>query len=153
MRARCPVDSRAGPVVTDARAAEPDGHRVHPALLVVDDDPAVRDMLVDLLRDELGGEVLAAADGDEALESMRAHPGLAAVVLDMVMRRVDGPTMLRRMRGEPALRPIPVVAGSASAPQPADLALLEGRGTFVAKPFDLAALLAAVRGAMRESRR
>jgi CheY-like chemotaxis protein len=118
-------------------------------LLVVEDDQAVSTLMVELLRDEFGAEVLAVRDGDAALDVMRCRTDLSAVVIDLEMPRVDGLTVLRRMQADPALRAIPTVAVSATFPGLAASALAAGSSAFVAKPFDLTTLVDAVRAAMR----
>ncbi len=112
-------------------------------ILVVDDEPALRDLLAELLGDE-GHTVLTAADGAAAAEILgRAAPDL--VVTDAMMPRLDGPGLLRWMRTQPALRGVPAVVVSAVGRVDPDGL---GAVAFVAKPFELAALLAAVDAAL-----
>ena len=109
------------------------------AILVVDDEPAILDALVALLREE-GHAVLAAGDGAAALEVLGGGvPDL--VITDTMMPGLDGPGLVRRMRGRPELRDIPVLMTSA-VPRPVSDGL--GAVAFLPKPFDLDALLAAV---------
>lgn len=115
-------------------------------ILVVDDEPALRDLLAELLGDE-GHTVLTAADGAAAAEILgRAAPDL--VVTDAMMPRLDGPGLLRWMRTQPALRGVPAVVVSAVGRVDPDGL---GAVAFVAKPFELAALLAAVDAALGAS--
>jgi two-component system response regulator MprA len=65
-------------------------------VLVVDDEPAVREAVERALRLE-GHDVALAADGGQALEALDAWPP-DAVVLDVLMPRVDGLEACRRMR-------------------------------------------------------
>jgi CheY-like chemotaxis protein len=112
-------------------------------ILVVDDEPAIRELLVEILREE-GHAVLTAGDGLQASEVLgRVVPDL--VVTDVMMPRLDGPGLTRWMRERDALRGVPVVLLSAVARPDGD-----GRGdvAFLAKPFDLGALLAAIRSAL-----
>ena len=112
-------------------------------ILLVEDEPAILDMLVDVLRAE-GYATLAAQDGLAALELLaRGVPDL--VLTDAMMPGLDGPALVRRIREEPALREVPVVL--ASAVLRPDLSGLDGV-TFLAKPFDLDALLGAVAAAL-----
>ena len=67
-------------------------------LLVVDDEPAVRDALARALRLE-GYEVELAADGREALAALAERPA-DAVVLDVLMPGLDGLEVCRRLRAE-----------------------------------------------------
>ena len=65
-------------------------------VLVVDDEPAVREVLARILRHE-GYDVELAPDGREAVERQRAAPA-DAVLLDVLMPRLDGLEACRRMR-------------------------------------------------------
>jgi CheY-like chemotaxis protein len=118
-------------------------------LLIVEDDRAVSELMVELLRTELDAEVLAVPDGDAALAVMRRRPDLSAVVVDLALPRVDGLTLVRRMQADPLLRAIPAVAVSATIAGREDVALAAGCRAFVGKPFDLSTLVDAVRDAMR----
>src|SRR5438132_6409707 len=102
-----------------------------------------------MLRDEFEAEVLAVDDGDAALEVMRRRPDLSAVVIDLALPRVGGLTVVQHMQADPRLRAIPAVAVSATVPGSADPPLAAGFRAVVAKPFDIATLVEAVRGAMR----
>lgn len=115
-------------------------------ILVVDDEPTILDLLVELLRDE-GHAAQAARDGVAAMEALgRAVPDL--VITDAMMPRLDGPGLIRWMREQPQLRHVPVVVLSAVARvDPAEL----GAVAFVAKPFDLATLLDAVATALERT--
>src|SRR5690348_18461389 len=76
-------------------------------ILVVDDRAPNRDLLRALLQ-HFEHEVRDAGDGVEALEAMAAWtPDL--VVTDILMPRMDGVELARRMRGEPALAAVPVI--------------------------------------------
>ena len=112
-------------------------------ILVVDDEPTILDLLVEILGDE-GHATLAARDGLAAVEVLeRVVPDL--VVTDTMMPRLDGPGLVRWMREQPELRHVPVVVLSAVARVgPVEL----GAVAFVAKPFDLASLLGAVAAAL-----
>ncbi len=82
-------------------------------LLVIDDDPAFRDSLAETLRD-LGHHVVEAADGEDGLARFdAARPDL--VFLDLRMPGMDGLAVLRRLRGDAAGPPVPVVVLTAFA--------------------------------------
>ena len=111
-------------------------------VIVVDDDPAVRDLVRLNLEIEGHAVVGEAADGAEAIDATRAlHPDV--LVLDMMMPNSDGADVLRALT-ECAARPC-VVAYSAS---PSHLALADtlGADATVLKSGDLAPLMAAVGG-------
>lgn len=76
-------------------------------LLVVDDSPLTRELLVSLL-ESVGYEISQAADGAEALELL-AREVVDAVVTDLEMPRVDGLELTRRLKVHPTLKNLPVV--------------------------------------------
>ena len=112
----------------------------HPAILVVDDDVAIRDVLQILLAGE-GYVVRRAQDGPTALISLSTTPP-DLVTLDLNLPGVSGADVLRRIRQTVALKTIKVVIVSASLILPPDLPALAD--AVVAKPFDVSALLAIV---------
>ncbi len=115
-------------------------------ILVVDDEPTILELLVELLREE-GYATLAASDGVAAIGVLgQVVPDL--VITDAMMPRLDGPGLIRWMREQPELRHVPVVILSAVvrvAPDQLDAV------AFVAKPFDLVTLLDAVAAALEQA--
>ena len=77
-----------------------------PSILVVDDDPGFRDLLVDLLSEE-GYHPIAASPADALATAALEPPALA--LLDAMMPGIDGPTLCRRLRAGPRTSAIPVV--------------------------------------------
>jgi CheY-like chemotaxis protein len=82
-------------------------------VLVVDDEPTVREYLAQVLRDA-GFNVLTAGDGEEALAIIRRHPP-DFISLDLVMPRMSGHKLLYELRKDKALSRIPVVVVTAHA--------------------------------------
>lgn len=77
-------------------------------ILVVDDNPAERDIFTTFL-EFAGGRVIHAGNGEEGLRQVRAHwPRL--VLLDLSMPGMDGWEMMRRLRENPTTASIPVIA-------------------------------------------
>jgi CheY-like chemotaxis protein len=110
-----------------------------PTILVVDDEPAVRELVVEVLRLE-GYAAVGAADGRAALAALeRVAPAL--VLMDVMMPGLDGRGAYLAMRARPAGAAVPVVLMSAAA-DPARLP--PGAAAFLAKPFDLDELLGLV---------
>jgi DNA-binding response OmpR family regulator len=105
-------------------------------ILVVDDDPDVRETLCLALQDA-GHQVAVAADGAQALDLLR-RGHYRTLLLDLMLPGLDGFAVLQRLRAEPALRP-PVVLVLSALQRRADvLAALEaGADDYLAKPFDL----------------
>ncbi len=114
-----------------------------PTILVADDELAILDLLVEVLRDE-GYATLAAVDGLEVLELLaRGRPDL--LLMDVMMPGLDGRAVVRRMRGRPGLDGVPVILTSAAAPvDPAALGV-----AFLPKPFDLDDFHHAIETALR----
>lgn len=105
-------------------------------ILVVEDEPSVRELLRQVLRDE-GYSVADAAGGEQAVTLLRqGHYRL--LLLDLMMPGVDGFHVLRALRAEPALRPPAVLILSALRERADVLAALEaGVDDYLTKPFDI----------------
>ena len=103
-------------------------------VLLVDDDPTMREVIGDLL-ELLGCAVDVATNGKEALEQVaRARPHL--ILLDYVMPVMDGKAFGLALRGEPGYADLPIVLMSA-APQADDVCDAIGARACLCKPFDL----------------
>ena len=87
-------------------------------VLVVDDDPAIREIMAVLLRRD-GIEVDIAEDGERA-NALLAENEYAAVVLDLIMPRVDGQGVIEFMKSRGLATPI-VVVSAVSDERPFDL--------------------------------
>ncbi len=113
-------------------------------ILVVDDDPASRELLQEFLVAE-GLEVVTAPDGRSSLaEFVRLKPDL--VLLDVNMPFVDGFEVCRRLKGNSETRLTPVVLVTAlSATEDRVQGIKAGADGFLSKPFDHSELLAHVR--------
>lgn len=106
-------------------------------ILVVDDDPDIRQTLTEILVDE-GYAALTAGDGIEALSLLRSARSAALVVLDLTMPVMDGFEFLAEQRRDVALAGIPVVVITAGVKRRSeDL----GVAAVLAKPFAVAELL------------
>ncbi len=111
-------------------------------VLIAEDDRALLELLTEYL--ELQGlDVTAVASGDAAMRELLRGPSPDLVILDIRMPGLPGDEVLRRMRAEPRLARIPVAA--ITGMQRADLELLANPDEFVAKPFDIESLAAALR--------
>jgi CheY-like chemotaxis protein len=127
---------RPAPRCTPRGVPRPSGRPI----LVVEDEPAIRALLVEFLRGE-GYTVEAARDGHEALRLLDEHGpngGPSVVLLDMMLPRMDGAELMRQLRARGLA--VPVVAMSASH-EALTTALAAGARAAVAKPFDLDGLL------------
>jgi signal transduction histidine kinase/CheY-like chemotaxis protein len=110
-------------------------------VLVVDDDPAVHDLLTAALAKE-NYRLLHARDGAEALEILRKTPP-DIVTLDVMMPKVDGWSVLGVMKSDPALDHIPVIM--VTIVDDRNLGYSLGASEFMTKPIDRTRLLALVR--------
>ena len=118
-------------------------------VLVVDDEPTVREVVVSYLRRD-GHTVREAGDGATALELLAAsRPDL--VVLDMMLPGVNGLDVLRRIRAD---GDVPVIMLTARAEESDRVAGLElGADDYVVKPFSPRELAARVNGVLRRAAR
>ncbi|RJT95278.1 DNA-binding response regulator [Arthrobacter frigidicola] len=117
-------------------------------LLVVDDEPNIRELLSTSLR-FAGFEVVAAGNGREALAAAEAHnPDLA--VLDVMLPDMDGFTVTRRLRA--AGRHFPVVFLTArDDTEDKVTGLTVGGDDYVTKPFSLDEVVARIRAVLRRT--
>ena len=110
-------------------------------MLVIDDDPAVRDLLQRLLARE-GFRVLPAAGGEEGLRLARAaRPD--AITLDVLMPGMDGWAVLAALKADPALADVPVVMLTIADDKALGFSL--GAVEHLTKPVDRARLLRVLR--------
>jgi DNA-binding response OmpR family regulator len=118
-------------------------------VLVVDDEEIVRDVLTRYLERE-GFHVEAAADGEAALElAARSRPDI--VVLDLMLPKVDGLEVFRRLRD---LWDVPVMMLTAKGEEIDRLVGLElGADDYVSKPFSPREVVARVRAILRRGDR
>jgi len=116
-------------------------------ILIVDDDPSIRRLLVAYLR-RLGFGLQEARNGREALEKMRAGEA-DLVIMDLRMPEVSGWDVLRERAADPSLRQIPVIIVTANNLRDVAAGIADQNVAVVlAKPFDLDALLNAVNGCL-----
>jgi DNA-binding response OmpR family regulator len=114
-------------------------------VLIVDDEPTVRDVVGRYLRDD-GYQTIVAGDGAEALE-LGADADL--VILDLMLPNLDGYEVCRRLR---ASRNVPIVMLTARKTQVDTIVGLQlGADDYVAKPFDPRELVARVRAVLRRT--
>jgi two-component system response regulator MprA len=118
-------------------------------ILVVDDEPAVRESLRRALSLE-GYDVELAADGAEALDAVAGHADPDAILLDVLMPRVDGLEVARRLRAKGMRTPILMLTARDEV-QDRVAGLDAGADDYVVKPFALEELLARVRALLRRT--
>ena len=105
-------------------------------VLVVDDDDAIREVAQTALELVAGWKVELAASGQEAVELCVADPP-DAILLDVMMPAMDGPTTFAQLQADARTQDVPVVLLTAKV-QPAERRRWEGLGVagVLTKPFD-----------------
>ena len=122
--------------------------RTPPRILIVDDNP----QNLDIFRTRLGihgYEILTAADGEEGLAAAREKlPDL--ILLDVMMPKMDGFEVCRRLKQDPTLPFMPIIMATAKADSKDIVAGLEAGGDeYLTKPVDQAAMVARVKSMLR----
>jgi CheY-like chemotaxis protein len=112
------------------------------AILVVDDEPAILDMIAELLGYE-GYQVVTTSQGSAALAHAKHDPP-ALILLDLMMPGMSGWQLIAALKASPQTRAIPIVVLSARRDLPAIVKDLRIR-TFLSKPFDIDELISTVR--------
>ncbi|HWQ11795.1 MAG TPA: response regulator [Roseiflexaceae bacterium] len=110
------------------------------AVLIVDDDRDIREMLAQTLEDE-GYEVLTAASGREAMALLTStHTPPCVILLDLMMPGMNGWEFRAAQQRDPRLAAIPVVVLSARTDLPSATATMAGVH-YLAKPIDFDTLM------------
>jgi adenylate cyclase len=118
-----------------------------PLILVADDNETNRYILRTRLRSQ-GYELLEAADGQEALSVARRHPDL--ILLDVMMPKINGVEVCRRLKSDADLPFIPIVLVTAKVDTKDVVAGLEaGADEYLTKPVDQTGLVARVKAMLR----
>jgi twitching motility two-component system response regulator PilH len=117
-------------------------------ILIVEDSIVQREMMTDLLKAS-GLEVTHASDGAEALEAIhKAPPDL--VVLDIVMPRMNGYELCRRLKSDPKTQNVPVVICSSKGEEfDRYWGMKQGADAYIAKPFQPIELVEIVKQLLR----
>ena len=114
-------------------------------ILIVDDDPDIRNVLNLLLRNDY--ETAEAGDGETAVEYMRANPETDLIILDVMMPGMDGIETCEAIRG---FSNVPILFLTAKSQEKDRLAAYQSGGDdFLSKPFSQPELQAKVRSLLR----
>jgi CheY-like chemotaxis protein len=109
-------------------------------ILVVDDDPDIRDSLREVLEDE-GYEVSCVGNGREALDHLKTtNPQPCVILLDLMMPVMDGWQFRKEQKQDADIAGIPLVVITATGKRP----VLIDAAELVMKPLDLTQLFAAI---------
>lgn len=117
-------------------------------VLVVEDSVTQREMITELLKGS-GLEVTVASDGLEALERIQGHhPDI--VVLDIVMPRMNGYEVCRRLKADPKTQHVPIVMCSSKGEEfDRYWGMKQGADAYIAKPFQPTELVGTVKQLLR----
>ena len=116
-------------------------------VLVVEDDPNLREAIVDTL--ELAGRVVVAVEGGEAALGQLSKRAFCIVVSDVRMMPMDGVTLLKEIRKNYPQLPVVLMTAYADVDRAVE-AMRSGACDFLLKPFEPKALLAHMNGAKKE---
>lgn len=117
-------------------------------VLAVDDESRMRKLVSDFLVRE-GYTVIEAADGDEALDLYYRHNDISLIILDVMMPKIDGFSVLREIRKESK---VPVIMLTAKGDEQDELLGFElGVDEYVSKPFSPKILMARVEALLRRA--
>lgn len=121
-------------------------------ILIVDDDPDIRDVLKLTLAEE-NYEILEAGDGEEALKAVQKNPP-DLVLLDYKIPKIDGREVCRRLKSDLLLRHLPIimVTGKGEIKDKVD-GIDAGADDYVVKPFEPKELMARIRMILRHTER
>ena len=119
-------------------------------VLVVEDSVTQREMIEDLLKGS-GLTVRTAGDGVEALEKMQGScPDI--VVMDIIMPRMNGYELCRRIKTDPKTKCVPVVMCSSKGEEfDRYWGMKQGADAYIAKPFQPQELVGTVRQLLRKT--
>ncbi len=118
-------------------------------ILVVDDESRMRKLVRDFLQRE-GYSVLEAADGVEAMDSFYGNKGIALVILDVMMPKMDGWQVCREIRQS---SDVPIIMLTARSDERDELQGFElGVDEYISKPFSPKILVARVSAILRRTR-
>jgi two-component system cell cycle response regulator len=121
-------------------------------LLVVDDDPINRRLLASYL-ERLGHEVVTAVDGSRGWKQLHTGDPFDVVLLDVLMPELDGYEVLALIRGDPALRHLPVIMISAVEETDSIARCIElGADDYLPKPFSPVLLRARINAGIARKR-
>jgi DNA-binding response OmpR family regulator len=119
-------------------------------ILIVDDEPSIV-ISLQYLRTREGYEVEVAGDGEAALQAISARPP-DLVILDIMMPRLNGFDVCRRIRAEPRWKAVRVLMLTAKGREVEMARGLElGADAYVTKPFSTRELVAEIRGLLERA--
>ena len=118
-------------------------------VLIVEDSPTMRQLLVFALRRLKGVEIVEAQDGMDGLRRISSDPFDIALI-DINMPVMDGLKLIRLIRGEESLREIPIVViTTEGASEDRERAIALGANEYLTKPIQANKVLSVVKGLLK----
>jgi two-component system OmpR family response regulator len=134
----------------DGQTGSPPENEV-PRILVVEDEPVVREIAVTILRNN-GFKVDQAVDGQAALDILSHDNGYSLVTLDLGLPKIDGRDLLRQLRSAVATATIPVIILTGAEDEATEVELMDqGADDYLRKPLDPARFIARVKAVLRRA--
>lgn len=120
-----------------------------PAILVVDDDTAVCELLQDVLSEHVF-TVLVCHNGQDALNRVHQEPGIALVLLDMMLPDINGLQVLLQLQKQRPDLPVVMLTGLGSESDVV-VGLEMGADDYIGKPFNPRVVVARVKAVLRRT--
>jgi two-component system chemotaxis response regulator CheY len=118
-------------------------------VLIVEDSPTMRQLLVFALRRLKGVEIVEAQDGMDGLRRISSDPFDIALI-DINMPVMDGLKLIRLIRGEESLREIPIIViTTEGASEDRERAIALGANEYLTKPIQANKVLSVVKGLLK----
>ncbi len=112
-------------------------------VLIADDDPVSRTLMVEILQSaQAGYEIISVDDGDQAWRTLEANLDTKLAIVDLLMPGLGGFELLKRVRSDPRLAHLPVIVCTGSSDRATvTKAAMHGVSDFVVKPFTRTSVL------------
>jgi two-component system chemotaxis response regulator CheY len=122
-------------------------------ILIAEDDRNARGLLCDILASAGAGyDVIACENGKLAWEALQAHPDVRVCILDVMMPEVDGIELLKRVRADERLKPLPVILCTALNDRTTVAQAMALRiDGYLVKPFNRSGVLERVKKAVESA--
>lgn len=118
-------------------------------VLVVEDSPTQREMIMDLLKGN-GLTVMIATDGMEALQFLQSSSCPDIVVMDIVMPKMNGYELCRKLKTDPKTQNVPVIMCSSKGEEfDRYWGMKQGADAYIVKPFQPRELMATIKQLLR----
>ena len=122
-----------------------------PRILVVEDEPVVREIAVTILRNN-GFQVEQVVDGQAALDLLARDPSFSLVTLDLGLPKIEGREVLKRLRSAVATAALPIIVLTGEEDEATEVEIMNiGADDYLRKPLDPARFIARVKAVLRRA--